>query len=411
MKNKFENFKKFEEFFSTTKPDEIIEWNRGKAFIDFNWMYSELIDRQDVKKAISNIMSRNNPNYIRNSRHNNGKSPDDIEGFSVIRKNGKIALKFVGADNYTLLEVCNDDNIEYENDNKITFNDLNNEILNVISNGKNIDEKQAKLMLAGIEQAGNEAFGNIIDYYKYLSQLMKESKEHKCKISPRTDTHTKKVHPDYKHPKTYVRKNDLIPFYKRNEILERNHPVDKVHVSETTETGEIVNNSYTAYVYRNTLKDIGQKQDGYLFVCEPADGDRNTRMMYLSKEEYDEFHKDKKEDKLSAIVKHYLEMSVSEFYQQEGCQLLSHTSLESYEERLNFFINGSKGKSITNLKKSQEDMKNLYKNSEIKLPYYKPRTSLDIALLGSEAIRIDRTAQNAISKEMNRGEVNGEQRI
>ena len=33
MSKDFENFKKFEEFFSNTKPDGILSWNRGNAFI------------------------------------------------------------------------------------------------------------------------------------------------------------------------------------------------------------------------------------------------------------------------------------------------------------------------------------------------------------------------------------------
>ena len=36
MSKDFENFKKFEEFFSNTKPDGILSWNRGNAFIELD---------------------------------------------------------------------------------------------------------------------------------------------------------------------------------------------------------------------------------------------------------------------------------------------------------------------------------------------------------------------------------------
>lgn len=414
MKNWFENFEKFVEYFSTTKPDEIIEWNRGKAFIDFEWMYSELVNREDVKKAIANIMSNNNSRYVQKSRYMQ-KKPEDIEGFSVVRKNGEIFLNVVGADNYTALNIYNEGSSEYKKEsgyNKILFDDLNNEILNVISERSNLNEQQKKLMLIGIQESTNEAFGNIIEYYKYLSKLYKESKEHVCTISPRTDeNNNKRPKPDGRHKKTAQRKNNVIPFYLRDQILEKNHPLEKVTVRENTSDGEVNNNAYTAYVYKKALKEIEQPQEGFLFVCEPTDGDRSTKLMYLSEKEYDEFEKDKKQDKLAAIVQKYLEMSLGEFNKQEGTLMLDHTSLENYTERLNFFIKGEKGKSLTGLKTSQERMRKLYKNSEIKLPYYRQRTSLDIALLGSEAMQIDRTAQNEIEKENNRGEINGNERV
>lgn len=409
MKNKFENYEKFTEFFSTTKPSEIVEWQKGKAFIDFEWMYSELVNREDVKKAIANIMSRNNSKYIENSQRMK-RRPEDIEGFSVVRKNGEIFLSVVGADNYSMLKIYKQGSLEYEKENryhKILFDDLNNEILNVISEDKDLDEKQKKLMLIGIEEATNEAFGNIVEYYKYLSKLYKESKEHICTISPRTDEKNKKIKPNPQPKKSYTRKNDIIPFYLREKMLESNHPYAKVSVAENTSNGEVISNAYTAYVYKKMLKGIDQVQEGYLFVCEPSDGDRSTKIMYLNEKDYDEFEKDKKQDKLAAIVQKYLEMSQGEFFQETGTLMLSHTNLESYAERLNFFINGEKGKSLTALKEMQERMKQLYKNPEIKLPYYKQRNSLDIALIGSEAIQIDRTAQNEIEKNNDRGELNG----
>lgn len=178
MSKDFENFKKFEEFFLNTKPDEILLWDKGKAFIELDWMFTDLLKRKYVKQAIANIMQKNNPKYKQNCQYKNNKNPEDIEGFSIIRTNEKIILKFLGNDDYTILNLYGNDNEQYNEKNKwnkINFNELNNEIMNVITGNQNVSSAQAKLMLAGIEQAQNEAFGNLIEYYKYLIEEKEES--------------------------------------------------------------------------------------------------------------------------------------------------------------------------------------------------------------------------------------------
>lgn len=408
MKNKNENFKKFEEFFLNTKPDEILTWNNGKAFIELDWMFSDLLERKYVKQAIANIMQRCNHNYLQNSKFKNDKKPSDLEGFLIIRKNGKIILRFVGADAYTILNVYDDENEEdykKEKYNKILMSDLNKEILNVIKGENNLTESQAKLMLSGIEHAQDEAFGNLIEYYKYLIEEKEQSKIHKCNIKQREDENVKKHHPYVKPSIPYERKNEIIDFQKRKDILDKNHPSDTIYVTENTEDGQEVT-SYTAYVYKNTLKQIDQEQDGYVFVCEPIDGDRATRVMYIDKEQINEFKKNKKQDILSLITKHYLEMSNNEFKSKDGCLTLSHTSCEAYEDRIKFYIDGSKGKSMTNLKDYQEKLRTLYKNGKICLPYYKSKTINDIGNISSKVHNIDRTAQVAINVN-SRGEKNG----
>ena len=195
MSKDFENFKKFEEFFLNTKPDEILLWDKGKAFIELDWMFTDLLKRKYVKQAIANIMQKNNPKYKQNCQYKNNKNPEDIEGFSIIRTNEKIILKFLGNDDYTILNLYGNDNEQYNEKNKwnkINFNELNNEIMNVITGNQNVSSAQAKLMLAGIEQAQNEAFGNLIEYYKYLIEEKEESKKHTCTIKQRIDESERK---------------------------------------------------------------------------------------------------------------------------------------------------------------------------------------------------------------------------
>ena len=413
MEKELQGFEKFKEYFSNTKPEDIIDWQNGRAFIDFSWIYSKLIDREDLKKAIANIMEKNNPRYAQNARYKYNKKPEDIDGFEVIRQDGDIMLGFLGADNYTVLDVYNKDNEAFRKPNrfnKVLISDINNELVKVISGSKEVSEKQARVMLVGIEQAQEEIFENLADYYQYLSEEKKESQKHKCVIEQRTDFNTRPYIPNINPNSKIPRKNDIIPFGERKEILEKNNPITQVEVAEIGVNGTIDEKSYIAYVYTGTLKDIEQIQDGYMFVCEPNDGDRNTRIMYLTKDEYNEFGKSKKQDKVSAIVQHYLEMSTDEFCKEEGCAVLSHTNLDNYEERLQFFINGTKGKSLTNLSAYEDKMKRIYQNDSIHLPYYKRRKSMDLGIIGSSARRMDKTAQHSIIIEEMRDE-NGNTRV
>ena len=133
-----------------------------------------------------------------------------------------------------------------------------------------------------------------------------------------------------------------------------------------------------------------------MFICEPIGGDRLTRLFYLTDEEFDKFKVEIGNDKLAEVVKHFLDMSNDEFCKQNGTIIMSHTNFESYAERINFFLRGSKGKSLTNLKKYTEYIRKLYKDTEIELPYYKPKTGEDLGEAGSSVSSIDRTAQQAI---------------
>ena len=190
MSTDFENFKKFEEFFSNTKPDGILSWNRGNAFIELDWMFSDLLERKYVKQAIANIMQKNNPTYKQNCKYKNNKNPEDIDGFSIVRKKGKIILRFSGNDNYTIVDLYGHENEQYNEKsalNKINFTQLNDEIMNVITKENKVNDAGAKLIIAGIEQAENEAFGNLIEYYKYLIDEKEQSKKHTCTITLRVD--------------------------------------------------------------------------------------------------------------------------------------------------------------------------------------------------------------------------------
>ena len=231
MSKDFENFKKFEEFFSNTKPDGILSWNRGNAFIELDWIFSDLLERKYVKQAIANIMQKNNPTYKQNCKYKNNKNPEDIDGFSIVRKKGKIILRFSGNDNYTIVDLYGNENEQYNEKsalNKINFTQLNDEIMNVITKENKVNDAGAKLIIAGIEQAENEAFGNLIEYYKYLIDEKEQSKKHTCTITQRVDEIERKTQNTHDKRNKYERKNEIIDFQKRRE-MRMNNIMKKVH--------------------------------------------------------------------------------------------------------------------------------------------------------------------------------------
>ena len=386
MGNKFEELKNY--FLNLGLDDVLIKSNRH-SFIDTSWIFTNLIDREVIKRAIASIMKENNDKYEEQCRYL-GKDPNNIEGFEIIRDNGRLIFQAQGADNLSKLNIT--DQI-LEKDQKIktiTYSQLRDEIMKVLNN-KELDEANSKLVLAGINTAFDQACGNLLDYYKYLLEQRKENSKHLCVINQKKDegeSRTKKG--EKAHPRT----SDLIAYSKREKMLKKLNPDAEIDVKEVDED---VYDAYTAFVYHNDLlKDINEEKEGRLFICEPIGGDRLTRIFYLTDEEFEQFKIEKGNDKLAEIVKHFLDMSNDEFRKQHGTVIMNHTNFESYAERINFFLRGSKGKSLTNLKKYTKYIRKLYKDPEIELPYYKPKTGEDLGIAGSSVSSIDRTAQQAI---------------
>ena len=93
------------------------------------------------------------------------------------RKKGKIILRFSGNDNYTIVDLYGNENEQYNEKsalNKINFTQLNDEIMNVITKENKVNDAGAKLIIAGIEQAENEALiaelENKVRYAKIIDE-------------------------------------------------------------------------------------------------------------------------------------------------------------------------------------------------------------------------------------------------
>ena len=103
---------------------------------------------------------------------------------------------------------------------------------------------------------------------------------------------------------------------------------------------------------------------------------------------------------LLKILSSKLGQPLSIFAKEKGTTTIAHTNSEAYKDKIDFYLHGIKGNTMTVLKTYLERLKRLYDNPNLNLPYYVPRVSAsDVGnLCISESGRIDRTAQNIIAK-------------
>ena len=229
MENKFEELKNY---FLNLGLDDVLIKSNGRSFIDMSWVFTELIDRELIKRAIANIMKENNKDYGEKCRYL-GKDPNDIEGFEIIRDNGRLIFQAQGADNWSKLNIT-DDILEKDKKIKIktiTYSQLRDEIMKVLNN-KQLDEANAKLVLAGIKSAFYQACGNLLDYYKYLLEQKRENSKHVCIINQKRDEGGSKSKPK---GKSQPRLSELIEYSKREGLLKRLGPNAEIDVKEVEE--------------------------------------------------------------------------------------------------------------------------------------------------------------------------------
>lgn len=396
-----QKFEKLKEYFLNLSPTDVLVKSNNHSFIHLDWIFTDLVSRETIQKAIINIVKRERPN------NNRVQKVEGIEGFEVVRSKGRLIFQAQGSDNFTKINFSDDESvIEEDKDKKLithSFDELRDEIRNVLGN-KNLDEANSKLILAGMEKAFEDACSNLLKYYQYLLEEKKEHSKRNFVISQRTDNAKHKENSGDRTRSPRV--NDIISFSERGAFLESLNPSTRVDIDEFDETGRL-QPAYHVYMYQdNLLQNSNQTSKGYLFVGEPIQGNRGTRVFYLSPEEFEAYHVEKGKDKISKIVRDYLEMSQKEFaYKEKGTTILAHTDLETYKERVSFYKDASKAKSLTNLKRYKNTLSKLY-GKDIVLPYYKPKTAEDIGKIGAGARNADRTAQDSlITVEKDTGEV------
>lgn len=113
-------------------------------------------------------------------------------------------------------------------------------------------------------------------------------------------------------------------------------------------------------------------------------------------------------ENFGTILSSKLGQPLSIFAKEKGTTTIAHTNSEAYQDKIDLYLHGTRGKTMTVLKTYQERIRKLYDNPDLNLPYYVPRVSAsDVGNLGiSESGRIDRTAQNIIAKSEEKNNAN-----
>lgn len=344
-------------------------------------------------------MKESNPEYESRCKKNN-RDVNDINKISirVSPKNG-LSFSFKGADNWSRLQICNAKDYNFKVP-TIDVQKFKNEICKTIASEPNPDYTP---FLNGLDDTLNTACENFINYYKYLKEEKDKNTVYSCVVSvpdvPKpVGNGTKR--PNNESGEQSTRKNEIIPFSERAEILKKQKPIYTINVGERKLNGEIEPNAYSTFVYSNLLDGIQSPDKGYMFICEPISGERTTRVFYISPEEWKKYQHKNITENFGTILSSKLGQPLSIFAKEKGTTTIAHTNSEAYKDKIDLYLHGTRGKTMTVLKIYQERIRKLYNNPDLNLPYYVPRVSAsDVGDLGiSESGKIDRTAQNIIAK-------------
>lgn len=386
----------------------------GANNIDLAWIYTESIPRKIIQKTIArllqehsvklqqNIQSRQRPKktYYEMCEEKSGVDPCAISTLSITATPQRTSLVILGSDGWSKIRVT--DKIyetEYKEIPCILFDDFEKEICKTIVSEPNPDYTP---FLKGIHSLVDDSFKNLVNYYKYLVTQKKVNSTYDIIVdAPDTSTSTPRQRRNQNSNQSHApteRKSDIIPIAQRSSFLDDLKPDLYVNVAQKQSDGTLIPNAYTCYVYSDFLNSAKtqSKKEGYVLINEPLSGDKHTRISYITKEELEEQFKGSTDMQLQQHAAKMLQQSMEEFLSQNGV-LVSHTNLDSFVDKVNFYLNGSKGQSITSPGIYLERLKRLYKNQNIALPYYTPPISAkQIGELGNAGTgRVDRSAQRA----------------
>ncbi len=444
MEKNYSGLDKLRKYLMTVESKDLLSVENTRPFISMEWLYSENLSTNVVNKTIARIMQNNNPNYNARSRHkyeqnfskykSNGlytkisptdkvmeyvvkSAPNNIEGFSMFETTEGCVLQFLGADNWTRLDLYDSLPSNYNSIvPALSLEDFEIELLKTLQIDMD-NPDQRKLAENSVHTGLNEMFSNTAEYYKYLLKIKEEHSKHTCVVDP--DDLSKPISRSAREKdlsnNTAERTSNLLSLQERRNFLEQLNPIERISVVNSKGVP-----THITYMYKDPLKQINQTQNGFLFISEPLDSDKMTRLFYISEDEFNFFAVDKNTDRISKIVESFMKVPTIEYSGPQRV-LLNHTlksttarsknsnenNLSTYFERLSFFLNGQNSAMVKrNTDYYIQRLRNLYSSNKIELPYYKPRKNLtihelaDIAASGKKG-SVDRSAQNFVFKNYN----------
>lgn len=339
-------------FSKLSKKDVLLGYNRSFD-IPLEWIFTEKIDREIIQKLIVSIFERNTDHYRRNAIYK-GNNPDVIDklNIGINEKTGEASIFIKGADKWSKLLIT-ENKKEDVNIPQITQEDFIKEITKLLNEERknnfadldlNLSEDAMKYVQSAFAEALNapavnedtkEAMNklayNLIDYYKYLLELRKNSENiYYGKVIKRREDERKfrsKVNAG-----TVERKSEIYPFAERAKIFQNLKP-NSIFVNAGMDSdGRIEEAAYTTFVYKNP-----RGKEGRLCVCEPLEGTHETRMFFISEKNLGQ---EAKQEKLAKIIEKYIEMSSEEFYNEKFTKSFRHNDIESFKERVEYIITG-----------------------------------------------------------------------
>ena len=347
-------------YFSNIPEKDILLGDKHHIEIPFEWLFTENLDRDIIQKALANIFMRNNPTYKKRAKfkHHN---PDKLDIISVQfdRFTHSIQLFILGADEWSKLVITDDPNPRGRI-HQITSNELNEEITNVLKQKKLDKITNSKLPLSSsvqttfvqmlsssitVENVSSSMCRlaeNLVEYYKELINVRDNNPTmlYAGVIEQEQDEgETNRVHSLISG--SSPRKSLIYSFVERSKIFNNLHPSLLIATDVSGKQGQVIKNAYITYIFSNP-----RDYQGYLFICEPLEGFHETRVFFIPEEQFNEYNANGT-NKFVDINNRYIEKSSKAFKESRRTKILKHNDIESFTDRVNYFVTGKKNARIS----------------------------------------------------------------
>lgn len=354
-------------------------------YIPMNWIFTKGLDRDwIISRELSFLLKEKNPDYTRNMRNmrNMRLNKKEVSGFKVIKIGDTIQIEVLGRDKQSQLFITNGelpesfsgptitaeevidsvtDKYEYEKmrdmakfiiekqfPRQIHNKDIFNQLVNNMINNKSFrdlvcppDERDMRRV--GVSYSMEEMGRNLGAYYRYLMQEKQIIGGYENEINGgiiRRNHDEQGPHKGQGNGNTNPRVSDIYGFEERGEIFRSLNPFKIINFDSIGEDGKIIPGAYTTFVFQNP-----NNRNGYLIINEPFEGDKETRAVFISEQEFEKIQEERDlsyDENWSDFVREYIEMTGSEFGNTNvgNTYIFRHWSLENYEMMMNGVIAG-----------------------------------------------------------------------
>ena len=331
--------------------------------IDEGWLYSKILDRKDLVRAMIEILRSRTNSYDYKCKET-GKDPNKTGNIIITMRDGNIELSVLGSDNFSKFILTNNKNPNnpilqlspeefserifksMESDKKRKLEGLLGDRALVIDVLKIMNNRSAREMIGrGVVEGLNEIPQNLGNYYRYLmeekridAELAEQRRQEEEKAKGPEIIYGGILNIEHDERDGYERqggektpkKNEAIDFDKRDGVLRDLNPERIIEFGTMIkeETGGDNIRPYNVYFYS-----LEPRQKGYIMISEPYSSSQRARVVYLSEEVLDKFlltGKTRDNEFWKDVSSYYCTMSPSDFKQEKIGYSLNHTLEENY---------------------------------------------------------------------------------